>query len=78
MFATNHEDRNECLDGEKFGWSEEAEDYVMNMISARGYSVIHDWGNCYNAESGHWDTRASRHDTHYYSNNGYCSKVNVP
>lgn len=75
VFGTTHEDRNECTASEKFGWSEDAETEIRRTITARGYSTIANWSNCYNPQSARYDPNDPKR---YWQNSGSCTKVTVP
>jgi hypothetical protein len=76
VFASTHQDRDEACPfvSAKAGWSETAEDYVVNFaINSIGWSASHDWANFFNYNQSGW-----QHNTHYLQSNGCGSWVNVP
>jgi hypothetical protein len=67
VVATTHMDYREGCSGAWHGESEAAEDYVVSLFSARGYSTYSDWTWLGSAEnSGH------------FQSNGYASEVSIP
>jgi hypothetical protein len=71
VLASAHYDREECTQQKTFGWTDSAEDYMLQHAASIGWSTLRAWSDCGSAERRGW------RGNNYWLSDGLCHDVHI-